>query len=134
MLSSTDIVRQSCGVWNVRPMPVADARVRRRPLDAAAAEDDAALARLQEAREQVDERRLARAVRADQPAHLALGIDVETPLTACTRPNRTRHAVELEQRGQRRSAAPSAGPRTSGPRSSRSRRGSAIISTAISPP
>ena len=70
--SRTDMLRNSRSVWNVRAMPRLRDLVRLEADDAALAEQDLAVVGLVDAGDQVEERRLAGAVRADHADDLAL--------------------------------------------------------------
>ena len=70
--SSTDMLRNGRGIWKLRVMPRRHAPVRRQPGDVLALEHHAAAIAGQRARDAVDQRGLAGAVRADQADALAL--------------------------------------------------------------
>ena len=75
--------------WNVRAMPRRGHAVRRQPVTSAPAEDDAARASGGSSpRDQVEERRLARAVRPDDRAPLARATAEQTPFSAASAPKR----------------------------------------------
>ena len=74
--SKTVSLPKGCGIWNVRPMPVGAAPHRRQARDVPAAEADAAAVEREIAGDQVEQRRLAGAVRPDDAERLAL-VDVE---------------------------------------------------------
>ena len=57
--------------WNVRAIPEVDARVRRQAGHVGAVEDDAAGSGRKQSADQVDDRALARAVRADEAENFA---------------------------------------------------------------
>ena len=77
------MLRNRRSVWNVRATPRRVDLVRLEADDAALVEQDVAVVGLVDARDQVEERRLAGAVRADHADDLALG-DVQ--VEARTRP------------------------------------------------
>ena len=70
------MLRNRRSVWNVRAIPRPRDLVRLEAGDALAVEDDVATGRLVDARDQVEQRRLAGAVRADHADDLA-PVDVE---------------------------------------------------------
>ncbi len=72
MLSRTDSLLKAATFWKVRPMPMPAIRCGGLAEDVAAVELDGAGARRVEAAEAVEQRRLAGAVRTDQPEDLAL--------------------------------------------------------------
>ena len=101
----------SRGFWNVRASPARARRARRGSRDRAAVEGDLAPRRSSRTPgDAVDERRLARPVRPDQPEHLALReLEVD--------PRQRRHAAEaLDDRGGDREHATEAPSPYSGPR------------------
>ena len=85
--SRTDMLRNRRSVWNVRAMPSCGDLVRLEADDAALAEQDLAFVGLVDARDQVEERRLAGAVRADHADDLALGDRRSSPDTTFRPPN-----------------------------------------------
>ena len=82
--SSTVISAKGRGIWKVRPTPLAMRASGPAARHVRAVDQDAAGGRLQAAGEQVEQRRLAGAVRADQAEQLAA-------------PKRDRHAVDGAQ-------------------------------------
>ena len=101
--SLTLMFRNSRSVWNVRATPQLRDLVRRQPDDALAVEEDVAAVGRVDAGDEVEERRLARAVRADEAHDLAVA-DVEVQLVdARAARRRTSRRLELEERVARRS-------------------------------
>ncbi len=90
------MLRKSRSVWNVRAIPRRGDLVRRQPDQRAVVEQDVPLVGLVDAGDEVEQRRLARAVRADHAHDLAL-VHVQVELVDHAQAaERHRDALELE--------------------------------------